>query len=328
MGLNAFFAFTIVGTLGYSWQQALGAVFISGVIFYHHDHRHPQLAIAGIPRCAPPYRRHRAVSGHRPQFGHRGGPPATKIAWAPTEPGAVRHSGVLLIAALDALRVGAILIGMSPCCRWCYRHNGFGNRRRAPRPHLPTRHHGRPAGRFRSCDSGAGTGEASMPPADRRPSGPISSPKTIPGAQPRPLFRQHGHRHQVAAGHQHNGICGKRRRRAGRRPYPHRVTVVLFLLALFFRRWPVRFRLTPPLRHCCMWRASCYARSRDRLGRCHGSHARRVATGHAVHLLDCERAGVRSSTMWFSSSAPSRTRRASTCFVVAVLRVKFAFFAE
>ena len=33
MGLNAFFAFTVVGALGYSWQQALGAVFISGVIF-------------------------------------------------------------------------------------------------------------------------------------------------------------------------------------------------------------------------------------------------------------------------------------------------------
>jgi AGZA family xanthine/uracil permease-like MFS transporter len=33
MGLNAFFAFTVVGTLGYTWQEALGAVFISGVIF-------------------------------------------------------------------------------------------------------------------------------------------------------------------------------------------------------------------------------------------------------------------------------------------------------
>ena len=33
MGLNAFFAFTVVGALGYSWQQALGAVFISGIIF-------------------------------------------------------------------------------------------------------------------------------------------------------------------------------------------------------------------------------------------------------------------------------------------------------
>src|SRR5690606_17641142 len=33
MGLNAFFAFTVVATMGYSWQQALGAVFVSGVIF-------------------------------------------------------------------------------------------------------------------------------------------------------------------------------------------------------------------------------------------------------------------------------------------------------
>ncbi|NLS16596.1 NCS2 family permease [Rhizobium sp. P40RR-XXII] len=33
MGLNAFFAFTVVATLGFTWQQALGAVFISGAIF-------------------------------------------------------------------------------------------------------------------------------------------------------------------------------------------------------------------------------------------------------------------------------------------------------
>jgi adenine/guanine/hypoxanthine permease len=33
MGLNAFFAFTVVGKLGYTWQQALGAVLISGVVF-------------------------------------------------------------------------------------------------------------------------------------------------------------------------------------------------------------------------------------------------------------------------------------------------------
>jgi len=33
MGLNAFFAFTVVAALGFTWQQALGAVFISGVIF-------------------------------------------------------------------------------------------------------------------------------------------------------------------------------------------------------------------------------------------------------------------------------------------------------
>ena len=34
MGLNAYFAFTIVLGLGYSWQVALGAVFCSGVLFF------------------------------------------------------------------------------------------------------------------------------------------------------------------------------------------------------------------------------------------------------------------------------------------------------
>lgn len=33
MGLNAFFAFTVVLTMGYSWQMALTAVFLEGVIF-------------------------------------------------------------------------------------------------------------------------------------------------------------------------------------------------------------------------------------------------------------------------------------------------------
>jgi len=33
MGLNAFFAFTVVAALRFTWQQALGAVFISGMIF-------------------------------------------------------------------------------------------------------------------------------------------------------------------------------------------------------------------------------------------------------------------------------------------------------
>ncbi len=33
MGLNAFFAFTVVGTAGLPWEQALAAVFISGLVF-------------------------------------------------------------------------------------------------------------------------------------------------------------------------------------------------------------------------------------------------------------------------------------------------------
>ncbi len=34
MGLNAFFTYSVVGEMGYSWETALGAVFISGVLFF------------------------------------------------------------------------------------------------------------------------------------------------------------------------------------------------------------------------------------------------------------------------------------------------------
>lgn len=34
MGLNAFFTYTVVGEMGYSWQVALSAVFIAGVLFF------------------------------------------------------------------------------------------------------------------------------------------------------------------------------------------------------------------------------------------------------------------------------------------------------
>ncbi len=33
MGENAFIAFTVVKVLGYSWQTALGAIFIGGILF-------------------------------------------------------------------------------------------------------------------------------------------------------------------------------------------------------------------------------------------------------------------------------------------------------
>ncbi len=34
MGLNAFFAYTVVGQMGYSWQAALAAVFVEGILFF------------------------------------------------------------------------------------------------------------------------------------------------------------------------------------------------------------------------------------------------------------------------------------------------------
>ena len=33
MGINAFFAYTLCGAMGYTWEQGLGAVLLSGIIF-------------------------------------------------------------------------------------------------------------------------------------------------------------------------------------------------------------------------------------------------------------------------------------------------------
>ena len=38
MGLNAFFTYTVVLHMGYTWQVALGAVFLSAVIFFAMSH--------------------------------------------------------------------------------------------------------------------------------------------------------------------------------------------------------------------------------------------------------------------------------------------------
>ena len=51
MGLNAYFAFAVVGGMGFTWQQALGAVFISGVLFIIVSlFRLRELIVNAIPR--------------------------------------------------------------------------------------------------------------------------------------------------------------------------------------------------------------------------------------------------------------------------------------
>lgn len=120
MGLNAFFAFTVVGTLGYSWQQALGAVFISGIIFL-------LLSVTGIRRwliAGIPQSMRSAIAAGIGMFlalialknsGIVVANPATFIALGDlTVSGPLLTiAGFFIIAALDALRVpGAILIGI------------------------------------------------------------------------------------------------------------------------------------------------------------------------------------------------------------------------
>lgn len=120
MGLNAFFAFTVVGAMGYTWQQALGAVFISGVIFVI-------ITVTGIRAWLvegiPPSLRSAIAAGiglflaiiALASSGIVVANPATKIGLGDLTAPSTLYAilGFFLIAALDALKVrGAILIGI------------------------------------------------------------------------------------------------------------------------------------------------------------------------------------------------------------------------
>lgn len=120
MGLNAFFAFTVVGVMGFTWQQALGAVFISGMIFLF-------LSLTGIRRwliAGIPASMRSAIAAGIGLFlaiialqssGIVVGNPATLVALGDlTATGTLLTiCGFFLIVTLDALRVtGAILIGI------------------------------------------------------------------------------------------------------------------------------------------------------------------------------------------------------------------------
>jgi adenine/guanine/hypoxanthine permease len=120
MGLNAFFAFTVVAAMGFSWQQALGAVFISGVIFLILTVTGARKwLIAGIPSSL----RSAIVVGIGMFLALIGlntagiveANPATMVALGDlTAPGALLAVlGLVIMGGLEALKVrGAILIGI------------------------------------------------------------------------------------------------------------------------------------------------------------------------------------------------------------------------
>ena len=120
MGLNAFFAFTVVGAMGYTWQQALGAVFISGIVFLlltisgarawliagiPHSLRSAITAGIGLFLAIIALQKSELIVGD----------PDTLVALGDLrepEP-LLAVAGFLLIAVLEAWRVrGAILIGI------------------------------------------------------------------------------------------------------------------------------------------------------------------------------------------------------------------------
>lgn len=120
MGLNAFFAFTVVGAAGYSWQQALAAVFISGLMFLVLTLTGVRSwLVAGIPVSL----RASIVAGiglflaiiALQKSGVIVGNADTLVTLGPMDtPGPLLAlGGFLLIAVLEARRVrGAILLGI------------------------------------------------------------------------------------------------------------------------------------------------------------------------------------------------------------------------
>ncbi|WP_297912271.1 NCS2 family permease [Thiomonas sp.] len=120
MGLNAFFAFTVVKGMGFTWQQALGAVFISGCVFV-------ALTITGVRRWLVggiPTSLRSAIAAGIGMFlaiialsgaGIVVANPATKVGLGNLHslPVLLATLGFLLIAVLDYFRLrGAILIGI------------------------------------------------------------------------------------------------------------------------------------------------------------------------------------------------------------------------
>ncbi len=120
MGLNAFFAFTVVKGMGFTWQQALGAVFISGCVFV-------ALTITGVRRWLVggiPTSLRSAIAAGIGMFlaiialsgaGIVVANPATKVGLGDLHslPVLLATLGFLLIAVLDYFRLrGAILIGI------------------------------------------------------------------------------------------------------------------------------------------------------------------------------------------------------------------------
>ena len=120
MGLNAYFTYTVVKGMGIPWQTALGAVFLSGILFL-------LLTLGGIRQrllAAIPYQLHAAVAGGIGLFiafiGLRNSglivpSPATTVTLGNLRSHEVQLAvfGIVLIAILQAYRVKAsMLIGV------------------------------------------------------------------------------------------------------------------------------------------------------------------------------------------------------------------------
>lgn len=122
MGINAFFAFTLVAGMGYSWQTALAAVFVEGIIFILLTAFNIREQIV---RCIPTNLRYAISAGIGMFIAFIGlknsgiivSNPATFVALGEFTPTAVLACvGILVSAALIVLGVrGALFYGIIIC---------------------------------------------------------------------------------------------------------------------------------------------------------------------------------------------------------------------
>ncbi len=120
MGLNAYFAFTVVGSLGFTWQTALGAVFLSGLLFIFVSlFRLREAVVNAIPRSlkfsiSAGIGLFLAIIGLK-NAGLIAAHPATLLTLGDLhQPGTLLAiAGFMLIVALEQRRTpGAIIIGV------------------------------------------------------------------------------------------------------------------------------------------------------------------------------------------------------------------------
>jgi len=113
MGLNAFFSYTVVGSMGYTWQVALGAVFLSGLMFFLLSiFKIREWIINSIPL---PLRSAIAAGIGLKSAGIVVDHPATLVSMGDlTQPGALlAAAGFAIIVALAYRKVtGAVMIGI------------------------------------------------------------------------------------------------------------------------------------------------------------------------------------------------------------------------
>ena len=106
MGLNAFFAYTVCGQLGYSWQVALAAVFVEGIIFIILSLTKVREAIFN---CIPPALKYGVTSGIGLYSAYIGLQNAKIVVAGPTLVSLYPFRSALLDGSFHTVGIGALL---------------------------------------------------------------------------------------------------------------------------------------------------------------------------------------------------------------------------